>query len=372
RELLLARARQFYREPETIFWVYFFPLLLMGGLGLAFRTQTEISVRARILADDPRIEAAIRQRLESAGGVEILENRENAEDPDRNADEKRVDRSSVGTPSPMPRSLSPSVDATVIASGRVEGPGGEPWPETIELRFDPSMPEGRLARERIERVIRAALAPPGSPRIETRKIEIRGARYVDWLLPGLLGLNIMGGGLYGVGFVSVDMRIRKLLKRLRATPMLRSDFLLSLIGGRLIFLLPEISILLLVGWLAFGIAVEGSILSVFIVGFVGAAAFAGIGLLLASRARKLETMSGLLNLTMFPMWLLGDVFFAADRFPAAMQPFLAALPLNQLNSALRTVILDGGSLVDTLPSLGIVLVWGAVAFPLAIRFFRWQ
>lgn len=342
RELLLARARQFFREPETIFWVYFFPLLLMGGLGLAFRGQGEAAVRVEVEASDPATRQAIAGELERADGIEVVHPVE-------------------GTP----RQRASAIDLTVAVSGA--GPDAP-----IELRFDPSRPEARLARERVERVLRSAATNGAGPRIETASIDVPGTRYIDWLLPGLLGLNIMGGGLYGVGFVSVDMRIRKLLKRFRATPMRRSDFLLSLIGGRLLFLVPEITVILLVGWLVFGIEVRGDLVSVFTVGFAGAASFAGIGLLIASRARKIETMSGLVNLTMFPMWLLGDVFFAAERFPASMQPFLAALPLNRLNSALRIVILDGGSLVDAAPSLLIVILWGAVSFPLAIRLFRWQ
>ena len=199
-----------------------------------------------------------------------------------------------------------------------------------------------------------------------------GSRYIDFLMPGLMGMNIMGGGLWGVGFVIVDMRVRKLLKRLLATPMRRGDFLLSILIARLIFMIPEMILLFLVGWLGFGVPMVGSLWTWMVLILVGAMAFSGIGLLVACRASKTETVSGLMNLVMLPMWLLSGVFFSSRQFPDVAQPFIQALPLTQLNDALRDVMLEGASLPSVSWRVAILATWAVVSFFLALKWFRWR
>ena len=198
-----------------------------------------------------------------------------------------------------------------------------------------------------------------------------GARYIDFLVPGLLGMGLMGGGLWGVGFVIVDMRIRKLLKRFIATPMKKYQFLAGIMLSRFLFMVPEIAILLLFARIAFGVRVQGSLLAVMFFVFLGAFTFAGIGLLVASRAKSLETVSGLMNLVMLPMWVLSGIFFSSERFPAAVQPVIKILPLTPLINALRAVILEGHSLFQLWPQIVILAVWGLVTFVLSLRWFRW-
>jgi ABC-2 type transport system permease protein len=178
--------------------------------------------------------------------------------------------------------------------------------------------------------------------------------------------------LWGVGFVIVDMRVRKLLKRLLATPMHHGDFLLAVLTGRLVFTIPEMALLVLVGHYCFGVPVRGNVLALTAVAFIGAAAFAGIGLLLACRTERTETVAGLMNLVQLPMWLLSGTFFSSRRFPEAMQPFVQALPLTQLNDALREVMLEGAGLSEVGWRLALLACWAAVTFLLAVRFFRWQ
>src|SRR6185503_10494485 len=191
-----------------------------------------------------------------------------------------------------------------------------------------------------------------------------GGRYIDFLVPGLLGMSLMGGGLWGVGFVTVDMRIRKLLKRFVATPMRRSDFLAGVMISRLIFMVPEVLVLLLFARVAFGVVIYGSLLSVLILILIGAATFAGLGLLIASRARTLEAVSGLMNLVMLPMWLLSGIFFSSERFPGMAQPLIRALPLAALNDSLRAVMQEGATLASQLPQIGILIAWAVVTFSL--------
>ena len=198
-----------------------------------------------------------------------------------------------------------------------------------------------------------------------------GSRYIDFLIPGLLGMNLMNSGMWGIGFALVDMRQRKLLKRFVATPMRRSDFLLALTSSRLVLMVIEIVLLLSLGVLVFHMRVLGSLFSILLLATIGAVAFGGLGLLTASRAQKIESVSGLMNLVMMPMWIFSGVFFSAERFPAILQPFIRALPLTALNDALRATILQGAPLETQAGRLLILIAWGGLSFVLALRWFRW-
>jgi len=198
-----------------------------------------------------------------------------------------------------------------------------------------------------------------------------GSRYIDFLIPGLLGMNLMNSGMWGLGFALVEMRQRKLLKRYVATPIRRTDFLLALMSSRLVLMLIEVGLLLGFGVLVFHMHVLGSLLTVLLLGAIGAVAFGGLGLLTASRAQKIETVSGLINVVMMPMWIFSGVFFSYERFPAMAQPFIKALPLTALNDALRATILQGSPLITQSGRLLVLILWGSISFALALRWFRW-
>jgi ABC-2 type transport system permease protein len=339
--LTLARLREFYREPAAIFWVYGFPLIIVVALGIAFREQPveDIQVDVRDDAGSPADIAALEAKLAKDGRIKI-----NAVTGD--AWERRLQ--------------SGRTDLVIAAV-----PGG------YEFWDLPSRKESILARHAVESLIYKEVAPTG-PTLTTRRLEARGQRYIDFLLPGLLGMNLMGGGLWGVGYVLADMRIRKLLKRFVATPMRRSDFLLSVMFSRLIFTIPEVLILLVFGYFAFDVRNAGDFPTLLAVIVIGAFSFGGLGLLVASRVKTVESVSGLMNLIMLPMWILSGVFFSADRFPEFMQPFIQILPLTALNNALRGVMLEGQGLASLGFELGVLAFWGVIPFAIALKIFRWQ
>ncbi len=240
-----------------------------------------------------------------------------------------------------------------------------------EFRFDPTRPDSLLARQRVDDALQRAAGR--ADRFVPRETVVSepGARYIDFLIPGLLGMNIMSGGMWGVGYAIVDMRSRRLLKRLVATPMRRSHFLGALMTSRVLLVIAEMLLLLFFGWLVFDMQLQGSLVAVALLSTLGAFVFAGLGLLVGSRAKKVESVSGLMNLVMLPMFVFSGVFFSSDRFPAAIQPCVKALPLTALNDSLRAVILEGESLGTQLPRIGILAAWGLVSFVLAGRLFRW-
>jgi ABC-type multidrug transport system permease subunit len=336
-ELTHARLREFLREPEAVFWVFAFPVLMALALGIAFRSERTQESLVGVLRG-PGAAEAVRQ-LSQEKGVNARElSPEEAEPALRNGD----------------------VSLVVV-------PGPPPT-----YRFDPTRPESRMARLLADAALQRAAgrADAWPPREET--VTTPGSRYIDWLLPGLLGMNIMGTGLWSVGFSVVVARTRKLLKRLMATPMSRGAYLASHLLARLVFLFLEVAALLAFGRLVFGVRSAGPLWAVAGLCLLGALAFSGLGLLVASRARTIEAVSGLMNVVMLPMWLLSGVFFSSAHFPQVAQPFIKALPLTALNDALRAVMLEGRGLGGVGAETGILAAWGLVAFLLAVRIFRWR
>lgn len=350
RSLYFSRLREFYRQPARIFWVYGFPTLLAIGLGVAFRSPPSPTYQAD-LVDGPAA-PALRATIAAANGRRSVEDGTLKLRP--NPKDEALRRLRVGK---TPLVIEPSESSS----------GG------VTYHFDPTRPEAAAARDAFDAALqRAAGRKDPVATTDDRKTE-PGGRYIDFLIPGLIGQNTMGGGLWGVGFLLVNFRIGKLLKRFAATPMPRRDFLLAILLARLTFLIPDVAVLLLMGVLLFQMPIIGSLWLVALIEIVGALAFAGIGLLIASRAQTTETVSGLMNLVMLPMWIFSGLFFSSERFPDTIQPIIKALPLTQLLNALRRVILEGATLFDRdiLIALGILAAWAVGTFVLALRRFRW-
>jgi ABC-type multidrug transport system permease subunit len=229
-----------------------------------------------------------------------------------------------------------------------------------------------LARSGVDDQLQRAAGRQDAADVSFVEVDEPGGRYIDFLVPGLLGMSLMGGGLWGVGFVIVDMRVRKLLKRFLATPMKKSDFMAAIMGSRMIFMVREVLFLLLFARYACGVVNHGSFVALTLLVLLGAVMFSGLGLLIASRAKTIEAVSGMMNLIMVPMWIFSGIFFSSERFPEAAQPFIKAIPLTPLIDALRSVMLEGAPLSAQLTRIAIMAAWGAVSFLLALRWFRWR
>ncbi|HYJ46064.1 MAG TPA: ABC transporter permease, partial [Pyrinomonadaceae bacterium] len=244
--------------------------------------------------------------------------------------------------------------------------------QSFNYRYDPTRPESRQARLMVDDAVERAAGRRDVTGASDETVTEPGARYIDFLIPGLLGMNLMGSGLWGVGFAVVNARTRKLLKRFAATPMRRSHYLLSFVLSRLFFLILEVAVVIAFAYLTFGFRVHGSWLAMVFLLLVGALTFSGVGLLVAARPKTIEGVSGLMNLVMMPMWLLSGTFFSSARFPDFLQPFIKALPLTALNDSLRAVMNDGTSIAASWMAVSVLLVWCAVSFIVALKIFRWQ
>ncbi len=271
-QLTLVRFREFWREPEAVFWVFVFPLLLTTGLGIAFRNRPADVVK--VGAVGPQLAEAM--RTNKSLSVELL---------DRAAGEQ------------------------ALRAGRI-----------------------------------VLLAVPAAD----------------------------GAGIWGLGFAIVDARRKKLLKRLIASPMPRSQYLLSFLLARLAMLYVEVAALIGFGAWVFGVPVRGSLWELAILCLLSSLSFSALGLLIASRVRTIEGASGLMNFIMLPMWIFSGVFFSSDRFPNMLQPFVRALPLTAVIDALRAQILQGVSLTHLTAQLAVITGWLVVCFFTALKLFRWR
>jgi len=240
------------------------------------------------------------------------------------------------------------------------------------FRFDPTRPDARTARVEADDALQRAAGRRDVIAAREEHVSEQGSRYIDFLVPGLLGMNLMGTGMWSMGFTIANARMKKLLKRLIATPMRKTDFLMAQFLSRLIWLLIEVTVLVIFGWLVFGVRVNGSIALLAVLCIIGGFSFSGIGLLTASRARTIEAVSGLMNLIMMPMWLCSGVFFSYERFPDSVKPIIRLLPLTLLNDALRAVINDAAGLTQIASKLALLAVWGFVTFMIGLKVFRWQ
>ena len=338
-QLTLMRLRELSREPGTLFWVFGFPILMSIALGLAFRSTGPEPVRVGAL---PGVSAEVTRAL-VAGGVKV-------------------------------RSLDEAAARTELRSGRVAlvlVPPAAPGAGPLGYRYDDMRPESRLGRATVDDILQRAAGRRDTRAVRDDLVRERGARYIDFLIPGLIGMNLMSGSMWGIGWVLVNMRVRKLLKRLLAAPMRRRHLFYAQALSRLIMIPIELVVILVFARLAFDVRMTGSWLALALVSVTGSACFAGLAILVASRAQNSETVSGLMNLVMLPMFVLSGVFFSSAHFPAFMQPAVNALPLTALCNGLRAVIIDGAGLAGVAGSLALMAGWGAISFVIGLRLFRW-
>src|SRR5579871_5314968 len=334
-QLTMTRFREFLREPEALFWVFIFPILLAGGLGLAFRNKP---------ADVLKIATVTPQLAQSLKQDKLLDVQQ----------------------------LSPQAAEEALRTGKVAllvEPGAN---GAVVYRYDDTNPEGRTARMLADRAVERAAGRVDPVGASDRLMREPGSRYIDFLIPGLLGMNLMGSAIWGMGFAIVDARRRKLMKRLIATPMPRHYYLLSFLLSRLVMLIIEVGFLLGFGVFLFKVPMRGSLFNLALLCLLASMSFSALGLLLASRARTIEAVSGLMNSIMMPMWIVSGVFFSAQRFPDFAQPVIKALPLTAAIDGLRLNLLQGASLAQLAPQMGVLGFWLVVCFSLALKLFRWR
>jgi ABC-type multidrug transport system permease subunit len=340
-QLTLVRFREFIREPEAVFWTFLFPVVLAIGLGIAFRNKPADVIAIGVVRGGAAADT-LSARLTRGGGLKVI----------GLADEAAAQRA--------------------LRTGEIALVAAPTSDSTVQYRFDDTRPEGRTARFLADDAVQRGAGRRDPVSVAEQKVREKGSRYIDFVIPGLLGMNIMGGGIWGLAFAIVDARRKNLLKRLVSTPMRHTHYLVSFVLSRFSFLIIEVIVIVGSAVLLFGVPVRGSLVQLATVCVVSSLGFGGLGLLISSRARTTEGVSGLTNLVMMPMWVLSGVFFASTNFPAAAQPFIQALPLTATINALRATMLQGAGWGAVVVPMLIVVTWGVVSFVVALRIFRWR
>ncbi len=333
-QLTSTRFRLFLREPEALFWVFIFPILLAVGLGIAFRNRP---------ADVLQVGATSAQLMQALNS----------------------DKGLIAT-------LTDEAAGThALATGRIVLLAIEK-PDGVAYKYDDTNPDARNARLIADRAVQRAAGQKEVLQSSNDLIHETGARYIDFVVPGLLGMNLMGSAIWGLGFSIVEARQKKLLKRFVASPMPRWQYLASFLLSRLVLLVIEVGVFLGFARLVFGVPFRGSLLELGIICVLTSLSFSALGLLIASRAKTMEAASGLMNFAMLPMWILSGVFFSATRFPAVIQPLVRALPLTAAIDALRANMLEGMTLSHLAAPVAILVAWLVVPFMVSLRIFRWR
>jgi ABC-type multidrug transport system permease subunit len=337
-ELTVVRVKEFLREPDAVFWVFIFPLLLTVALGFAFREQAPARIPVGVV-DGP----GARARMEAL----------------------------KKSPSLLPQLYAEARGREELRGGHISllvaDRGGVP----VYL-FDATRPESRTARVEVDAALQGGAGRRDVFKAQEVHVTEQGSRYIDFLVPGLIGMNLMGTGMWSISFAVVNARLKKLLKRMMATPMRKTDYLLAQFFSRMVFLVMEVGVVVLFARLVFSVTVRGSMPLFLLICLLGGTAFSGIGLLVSSRAQTLEAVSGLMNVVMMPMWICSGVFFSYERFPDAVKPLIRALPLTALNDALRAVMNDGYGLAHIAPQIVNLAVWTVVSYLIALKIFRWR
>jgi ABC-2 type transport system permease protein len=333
-QLTSARFRLFFREPEAVFWIFVFPILLSVGLSIAFRNRP---------ADVLQVGATTAQLTQSLNA-------------DKGLRATAVDEAEGKRELATGRILLLAVQAT----------------DGIVFDYDDTNPDARTARLIADRELEKAAGQRENVQITSQQVHEAGARYIDFVIPGLLGMNLMSSAIWGLGFSIVEARQKKLLKRLVASPMPRWQYLASFLLSRLLLLVIEVGVFLGFARLVFGVPFRGPIWQLAVVCVLASLSFSALGLLIASRAKTMEAASGLMNLVMLPMWIVSGVFFSASRFPDILQPFIRALPLTAAIDALRGNMLQGYSIEHLVAPVAILLTWLLVSFAVALKVFRWR
>ena len=339
KELIKARIREFLREPGYVFWVFGFPLLMAIGLGLAFRSKAP---------EPPRIAVTEAVAPETARALSTS---------------KRL----------ISEQLSRSEAVRALARTKVDLVVDQPDPsKPVVLKLDTAQEKILLARVVTEDVLQRAAGRQDALQVDEQAVSEKGSRYVDFLVPGLIGLNLMGSSMWGIGFNLVLARKRKLLRRYAVTPMRRSHFLLSYFFSRSMFLVMELAVLIGFGKLIFGTHIQGSFPALIVASVLGAAAFAAIGFLIGARLSSTEVAGGWMNFVQLPMWLLSGSFFSYERFPEWLQLPIKLLPLTAANDSLRRIYNEAGTLSSVGFELTVLMAWSIVGFAVALKIFRWQ
>jgi len=370
-QLISSHFKEIIREPAVIFWGIVFPILMALGLGVAFTRQADI-VRHVAVIDDPP--AQLEQSTNKSPIQAILETNGQRMDPNGDAppryqitwtDEK------LGTTIFIFEKTSWKNALVLLKRGNLSIIMADADGQ-IHYHFDPMNTDAHFSYLKLSKIFGGEITPRMEHPESVQPMTVPGTRYIDFLVPGLMSMGVMMSCMWGLSYGMIDKRSKKLLRRMVATPMRKSYFLISLMTVRIMMNLIESSLLFLFTWLAFDITIQGSIPGLLAVFLAGNISFGGIAIFISCRTANTEIGNGLVNAVVMPMMVLSGIFFSYHNFPDWSVPIIQKLPLTLLADGLRGIFIEGAAFSEVMLPTVILLAIGGFFFVAGMKFFRWH
>jgi ABC-type multidrug transport system permease subunit len=369
-QLILAHFRQIIREPGVLFWGIIFPILMSLGLGIAFTKKADVF---RDVAWVTTLKSPVDSQSASLIRIFLESNHAKKEKDKEGSVSYRitVPDDKLGNTTFTFRIMDWQNAMVLLKRGNLTMIIGERSGE-IEYHFDPLNPDAQLIYLKLSNLFKNPSVLQQSSNQSIKPLTVTGTRYVDFLVPGLIAMGVMMSIMWGISYEIIDNRAKKLLRRMVATPMKKSHYLIALITVRLGMNFVESGLLFLFTWLAFGIRVQGSVPALITIFMAGNFAFAGIAIFMSSHTAKTEIGNGLINLVSMPMMVLSGIFFSYHNFPEWSSSIIQKFPLTMLADGIRSVFIEGAGFAEiTIPSL-ILAGTGIVFFVAGLKIFRWH
>ena len=343
--MVVANLKMTIRNRQAIFWNLAFPAIFIVMFGVVFNSGGMDSFSVGIAGADSELRASVTQAMEASDAFDISE----------------------GTTEEEIAALEDE-DRSVVLVFPNDGSG-----EAIELYFsDAGGPNVQIATGAVRSVVMDVVGASTGVTIEQQEIATSGTTYMDWFIPGILGMSLMNSGIIGIATAFVSFREKGILRRIKVTPFALWKFILARIVAALVVALVTSFILIGVGWLLWDVTVRGNLLLITGVLIVVASSMLAIGYAVAAIARNTETAASYANLITFPMMFLSGVFFPLGSMPDWVQPLINLMPLKYGVEALRGPMLHGEGIGAITNDLLVLLAVFVVCMVFAIRFFRWD
>ncbi|TGL61010.1 ABC transporter permease [Leptospira sarikeiensis] len=349
--LVTIQLKEFYREPGILFWAFIFPIAIAGVLGLAFTSKGVPQTRVAIISSSHNADA-LSSKIEKAFSNSVSGN-------------------SDGLGVIVPKIFEEEEAIKALKRGEINLLVKEDEAGNLEFSFDPN---NANAQRDYLLLSNALMSADGKSQASSkiRKLDSKGTRYIDYLVPGMLAMGVMNSCLWGVGWNLIEMRMKKLLRRMSATPMNKLAFVLSFFFTRIVVTTVESIIFLTFTFTVFENAFFGSPIAAFMIFLTGNFAFACIGIFVGSRAQSAQVGNGLVNAFTFPMMVLSGIFFSYKNFPDIILPFIKHLPLTLMADSLRAVFIEGSGITESIYPCAFMILIGFFFLGTGLRIFRWS
>ncbi len=370
-QLISAHFKEIIRHPAVIFWGIIFPILMALGLGIAFTRQTGIVRHVAVIENDQAVTENANNKLSIHA---FLEKHADKIKPVGSkpqlykltlANEKLGDTTFIFEKTTWHHAM------ILLKRGNLSIIMDEKN-NRIEYHFDPLNTDAHFSYLKLSKFFTQNGTPVEENLESVQPLTVHGTRYIDFLVPGLMAMGVMMSCMWGMSYGMIDKRSKKLLRRMVATPMKKSYFLISLMTVRIAMNLIESALLFLFAWLVFHITIEGSLAGLFTIFIAGNIAFGGIAIFISCRTSNTEIGNGLVNAVVMPMMVLSGVFFSYYNFPDWSIPFIQKLPLTLLADGLRSIFIEGAGFTEAILPAAILLSIGIFFFSAGLKFFKWH